>query len=527
MLDLIIKNATVYDGSGNPPFVADVAIRESTIDHVGTLNPTPEARRVVDATGLILSPGFIDAHSHSDTNLLVNPNAESKIHQGITTEIIGMCGSSPFPLRGKELEQTRAHLSRFDLTLDWNDICGYIERLQQQRPAVNVALFVGQGTIRASVVGFDDNKPTPDQIREMQREVQFALDHGAIGLSTGLIYPPGFFADTAEIIELARAAKPYNAIYSSHIRGEADTLFDAIDEALHIGFDAGVSVQIAHLKASGKSNWGKVAHAIEMIERAADQGLDVLFDKYPYIASATSLDSLLPRWAHVGGPDQTLKRIVFEESRQRIINDVAPEQESARGWDSILITFAGCDEFRQFEGLSVHEIAQKINRSPVETFLILLEKSRMSAAIASFSMSQEDTDLAILHPRGLLCTDSSAWAPYGKLGVGKPHPRAYGSFPKFLNDYVKERSLLSLEQAIAKITNHTAQRFRLKQRGLIRKGYFADIVLFDVQRLRDRATYKEPHQFPDGIEMVIVNGAISVDENKTSDKRAGAVLTRT
>jgi N-acyl-D-amino-acid deacylase len=526
MLDIIIKSATIYDGSGNQPFAADVTIKDGRIDFVGELEGREEAKQTIDGSNLILSPGFIDTHSHSDTNLLVNPNAESKIHQGITTEVIGSCGSSAFPLRGKRLELAKSNLSQYDLEVDWSDISGYMKRLEQSGPAVNVVIFVGLGSIRASTMGYGDEKPSAEELEAMKRDVWISLENGARGLSTGLIYPPDFFADTEEIIELAREGKGYGAIYSSHIRGEGDTLLEAIEEALKIGFESGIGVQVSHLKASGKQNWGKVKRAIEMIEEAREKGLDVQFDKYPYIASATGLDSLLPKWAHVGGVDETLSRLSDAEMSKRIRAEVRPELETARGWESILITFAGSAEFEEYEGESVAEIAGKLNMEPYDAFVLLLARSRLNAAIASFSMSQEDTDMAILHPLGLLCTDSSAWAPYGKLGIGKPHPRAYGSFPKYFNDYVKSQNALSLEEAIAKVTRRSAERFGLRERGLIREGYFADILLMDWKRLQDRATFKEPHQYADGIEYVIVNGTVTVDKGKTTNERGGKILKR-
>ncbi len=525
MFDLLIKNGTILDGSGSPAKAADVAIQGDTIAEVSQLGSV-EARETLDATNLLITPGFIDAHSHSDMNLIINPNAESKLRQGVTTEIIGQCGSSAFPLQGPYRIQIQEDMEKYNLEITWTDIEGYCENLQAGSPAVNVALFIGQGAIRGSVLGYENRKPDPDQLKRMQLEVEKAMDCGALGLSTGLIYAPSYFADTVEIAALAQATRKANGLYASHIRGEGDTLLDAIQEAIQIGREAGVGVQVSHLKASAPRNWGKVRQAIELIEQARADSLDVQFDKYPYLASSTSLDSLLPKWAHEGGAEATLSRLADPAMRTKILDAVSVNNEGEKGWDSILLAFSGCEKYQAWEGETLAEIARKIGIDPFDLFIDLLVCSRLATAICSFSMCQEDTDLALMHTCGLVCSDSSAWAPYGVLSHGKPHPRAYGTFPKFFRDYVKERPLLALEDAVAKVTSRCAERFELKKRGRIRPGYFADLVVLDWKRFFDTATYANPHQYPTGVEGVIVNGVVTLWQGSLTGKRAGRILAK-
>lgn len=525
MFDLLIKNGTVLDGTGSPARIADVAIEGDTIAEVGQLGPV-EAPETLDATNLMITPGFIDAHSHSDMNLIINPNAESKVRQGVTTEIIGQCGSSAFPLRGAYRNQIQEDMKKYNLEISWTDIEGYCDKFRAVMPAVNVALFVGQGAIRGSVLAYENTKPDAKQLKDMQLEVEKAMDCGALGLSTGLIYSPSYFADTEEIVALAHVAGKRNGLYASHIRGESDTLLDAIREAIQIGREAGVGVQVSHLKASGPQNWGKVRQAIELIEQARSESLNIQFDKYPYIASSTSLDSLLPKWAHEGGAEATLSRLADPAERAKILEAVSVNNEAEKGWDSILLAFSGCEKYQTYEGETLGEIARKTGMKPFDLFVDLLVCSRLATAICGFSMCQEDTDLAITHPCGLVCSDSSAWAPYGVLSRGKPHPRAYGTFPKFFRDYVKERPLLELEQAVAKVTSRCAERFGLKKRGRISPGYFADLVIVDWERFFDTATYANPHQYPTGVEGVIVNGVVTLRQGSLTGKRAGRVLAR-
>ncbi len=523
MFDILITGAEVIDGSGAPAFRADVAISGEVIVEVGDLTGA-EAGRKIAATGLLLTPGFIDVHTHGDTSILVNPVAESKLRQGITTQIVGNCGSSAFPLKGERLSETRESLAKYDIVVDWDSAEGYFKRLKDARPAINVASLVGQGTIRASIMGDRDVPPNADELREMKAEVERAIVSGAIGLSTGLIYAPGYFASQEEITELARVAAQWSGLYASHIRGEGDTLLEAITEALAIGRDADCGVQVSHLKASAPRNWGKVRKAIDLIEAAEAGGLDVYFDKYPYTAGSTGLAIYVPRWARGEGVEKLIKYLRDPSERAKIFREADAENEGEEKWASIILISAECKEYRDFEGKNIKEIAEKLGRSIKDIFADILIKSRAGADIVCFTQSQEDTDLALIHRLGLVCTDSGVWAPYGPLSKIKPHPRAYGTFPRFFRQYVKEKKALTREAAVEKATGKSARRFGISKRGFIKKGCFADVVLLDWDSLRDTATYTDPHRYPEGIEGVLVNGALTLWRGKTTGLRAGKVL---
>jgi len=525
LFDLIIRGAEVNDGTGSPRFKGDVGIRAGRIASVGNL-AGQDAASEIDARGLTLTPGFIDVHGHGDTGILVNPQAECKIRQGITTQVVGQCGSSPFPLRNQRREDVRRNLARYGLELTWETAGEYFKTVEQARPAINSAFFVGQGAIRESVMGDKDLPPDPAQMREMKDEVARAMDAGAIGLTTGLIYTPGSFADTAELTELTKTAAEMGGMYASHIRGEGDPLLEAVDEALTIGKNAGCPVQISHLKASAPRNWGKVKTAIEIIEAAEARGQDVAFDKYPYTAGSTSLSTYLPRWAVGDGIERLMEHLESPEMRKRIFAEANDLNDGDKKWDSVVIIGAESKEFAPYEGLTVYEISRKTGRSLEDVFCDLLLKSRAEADIVCFTQSQEDTDMAILHRLGLVCTDSGVWAPYGPLARIKPHPRAYGTFPLFLKRYVKELKALTPEEAVRKITLQSAERFGLKDRGSVRPGYFADLVLLDWERLRDKATYQDPHQYPEGVEGVVVNGVLTLWKGEHTGERAGKVLRR-
>jgi N-acyl-D-amino-acid deacylase len=530
MFDVIVKNGYVVDGTGNPWFKADVGISSGKISEIGRLDQE-EASKIIDASKLVVSPGFIDMHSHSDLSLLINPKAESKVRQGITTEVIGNCGGSGAPLNDvlkEEIKKTTPIVEEANLELDWSTMAGYLNRLERQGVAVNVAPLVGHENIRVTTIGYDDRAPVKTELEEMKQTLAQAMKEGAFGMSTGLIYPPGCYAKTDELIELAKVVASFGGIYTSHIRGEGEKLLDSVKEAIEIGEKAGLPVEISHHKAGGKTNWGKVKESLKMMGEARARGVDVTCDVYPYIAASFGLSAMLPAWAHEGGTEKLLERLKDAKTRERLRREMeegAPGQSSplkSAGWDATQI--ARCRSHPEFEGKTVAEIAQNKKIDPFEFVFDLLIEENTAVSVVRFAMCEEDVCTVMQHPLSMIGTDSSAVAPYGVLGKGKPHPRSYGTFPRMLGKYVREERVLTLENAIRKMTSLPAQKLGLKDRGLIRKGICADIMVFNPERVVDKATYVDPHQYPDGIKYVLVNGKVTVERGKHTGTLSGKAL---
>jgi len=532
VVDLIISGGLVVDGTGRPAFAADVVVEADRITDIVSRQdgsagvPAEAAREVIDAVGRLVMPGFVDVHSHSDINILIDPSGASKIRQGITTEVVGNCGYSAFPLAGPILQEEREAHAKLGYDIDWTGVEDYFQRVETTRPAFNLATFVGHGNIRGAVLGYEDRPPTPDEMRAMEREVERAVCAGALGLSTGLIYAPGIFAATDEILALQKVAARCGGIYTSHVRGEGDTLLEAADEFFAVVEGAACQGQFSHLKASGPRNWGKVRRVIEMAERVNARGGKVCFDKYPYTASSTSLASLLPRWAREGGREQTVERLMDPALRGKIIYESAMHNEGHDGWASVLICEAGAPEFEKYQGWTLADAARDADMEAGEMFAELLIRSRLSTSICNFTMSQDDTDHAILHPLGMVCTDAACRAPQGPLSHDTPHPRAYGSFAKFFRDYVKERPLLTLEAAVAKVTDLPCEAFGLRGRGRIAPGYQADLLVIDWERFEDRSEFTQPHQFCAGLDAVVVNGVPTIVAGVETGRRGGRLLQR-
>jgi N-acyl-D-amino-acid deacylase len=530
MFDIIIKNAHVIDGTGTQRFKADIGIEDSKIVKIGNLQ-SEKAAQVIDASGLTASPGFIDMHSHSDLTLLINPKAESKIRQGITTEVIGNCGSSAAPLNEilrEEIRKTTPIVEEAGLELDWSTMKEYLERLEKQGTAVNVVPLVGHGSIRVCIMGHDNRAPTEAELEEMKQTLAQAMKEGAFGMSTGLIYPPGCYAKTDELIELSKVVAKFKGIYASHIRGEGDTLFNSVKEAIKIGEKAKVPVEISHHKAGGKTNWGKVKKTLKMMDEARARGIDVTCDVYPYTAGSFGLASMLPPWAHEGGSKKLLERLGDQKIREKLRKEMRegtpswPSPLKAAGWDATFI--ARSKGHPEFEGKSIEEITSSIDVDPFEFAFDLLIEENASVSVVRFAMCEEDVQTVLQYPFSMIGTDSSAVAPYGVLSQGKPHPRGYGAFPRVLGKYVRERKILTLEKAIHKMTWLPAQKLRLRDRGLIKEGMYADITIFNPEIVIDKADYAEPHRYPKGIEYVLVNGKVVIERNEHTGALAGKVL---
>jgi len=483
--------------------------------------------RVIDASGLTAAPGFIDIHSHSDFVLPANPLAYSKIHQGVTTEVVGNCGMSPAPLRNA----TRAELRRYTqflgdcLTWEWTSFGSYLDHLQEPGLALNVVPLVGQGTVRIAVMGFADREPTPEEMGDMQDLVGQCIDEGAFGISTGLIYPPGCYCSTEELIQVCRPAGEKGRPYFTHIRGEGDTLLDSVTEAITIGEATGMPVQISHLKAAGESNWGKSAAALALIDQARQRGLDASGDVYPYLAGSTTLTAVLPLWANEGGVGALLARLGDDEVRARMRDEMLVGHSGlteTHRWDGTQIAF--CPHRPEYEGLTIVELADERGTHAVDFVLELLGECQAEVGMVSFMMDEGDLERFLKHPAVMVGSDSMALAPFGQLGEGKRHPRSYGTFPRVLGRYVRDRGLLGLEEAVHKMTGLPAAKLKLRDRGLLRIGQKADIVLFDPQSVEDRATFAEPYQYPRGIHWVLVNGKVVIEEGTHTEENPGIVL---
>ncbi len=520
--DLIIKGGTVIDGTGKDGFPADVAVKGDKIVAVGNLKGAG-ARLVLDARGRIVSPGFIDIHAHSDVTPFINPNCESKIHQGVTTELNGNCGWSGFPIVPSELKKLVK--KEYGDKKRWS-LSELLNLLEKRGTSVNYAILVGHGTVREAVMGMQRRAPTKQELEQMKALVKEAMEQGAFGLSTGLEYPPGMFADTEEIIELCKVVARHGGFYATHMRSEDVKLIEAVEEALKIARNAELPLEISHLKAAGRANYWKMDRVLEMIEKAKKEGIDVNADRYPYTAFSTTLTIFFPEWAHDGGMKKFLERLKDPETRKKMWKETELNVETANSWDNILIVKVKTKKNTRFVGKTVAEAAKLAGKDSFNFACDLLLEEKGEVMMVGFGMSEENTIKVLTHPLTMLCSDGSSLAPYGPLSEGLPHPRNYGAFPRFIARYVREKKVLSLPEAIKKMTYMPAEKMGLKGRGHIAKGKFADIVVFDFNTIKDTATFLNPHRYPEGIDYVIVNGKLVIDKGRHTGARPGRVLRR-
>ncbi len=506
-VSLVFRGGIVFDGLGNPGIVADVAVEGNIVVAIGA-NLSSVGTHEIDARGLAVSPGFIDPHSHTDDELLINPSADSKIRQGVTTEICGQDGSSKGLWNGDGSGE--GSLSEF------------LASIAEVGPSVNLGSSIGAGTVRGAVVGFDDRPATPEELETMAMLVGEARSGGALGLSSGLEYVPGVFAGKEELVRLAAEFRGTGLPYTSHMRNEDDELLAAIEEALQIGVAAGVPVNVSHLKAQGERNWWKAEVALATLQRASDAGQGVSFDRYPYVAYSTGLASLFPPWVRNGGTDAFIGRLANGHAgiRGAVLEKVA----KLGSWDAVQISSTASSQLRWAEGKRLGTLASERGVDPYDLTVQLVIEDRNSTGIVGFGMSEENTERMLAHPLGMLCSDGSALATHGELGEGTPHPRSYGSFARLLGYYVRERGLLSLENAVKKMTSMPADLFRLRGRGRLEPGVFADIAVFDPETIQDTATFAAPHQYAVGMEHVCVNGTMVVRDGEHTGATPGRIL---
>jgi dihydroorotase/N-acyl-D-amino-acid deacylase len=527
--DLLIRGGRVVDGSGRLAYTADVAIKDDRIVKIGNLSQATAAR-VIDARNLVIAPGFIDMLGQSETYLLIDPRANSKVMMGVTTEITGE-GESIAPINDRQIKEQEDFLRRFNLTIDWRTLAEYFKRLEKQGSGVNLGTFVGATQVREYVIGYDDRPPTSQELDQMKKLVAEAMRDGALGLSTSLQYVPARFAKTDELVELAKVAHQYGGIYATHQRSEANTIDASLDEVFEIAQKAQIPVEIWHLKTAYKKNWGRMAHVLTRIKQARDRGLDVTADIYPYIAGSTALSACLPPWALEGGTEKMLNRLRDPQTRQRLKKEIAEEQTE---WENIYLGSGGPSgvligavvnrELESLQGKRISEIAEQQKKDPLDVVFDLILADHGQTGAIYFMMSEADMRAAMQSPFVSFCTDSGARATDGPLAGSKSHPRGWGSYPRILGRYVRDEKLLSLETAVHKMTGAPAARVGLRERGLIKEGTFADITVFDPAKVIDRATFESPNQYPAGIEYVLVNGKISVDKGQRTPALAGRVL---
>ena len=522
--DIIIKNGLIIDGSGAPAYQKDIGLIGDKIIAIDDLKKAT-ADIIIDGEGLVVSPGFIDIHTHTDIQLLVNSKAESKIHQGVTTEMSGNCGYSPFPFNDDDFQEFDKHtFEQYRIHIDWRNTDGYLRRLEDHKISINHATLTGQGTLRSIVIGNNDVQANPEQIKEMKDMMERSMAEGSFGLSTGLEYAPGSYASTEELIELNKVVAKNGGIYATHIRSEDDFVEEAIREALQICKEAGVSTQISHLKACNKANWHKIDHVLEMIDTAASSGMQVKADRYPYIAYSTGLIMFLPLWSRQGSTEEILSRLQDKNMATKIKDHAENKGQSIGGWDRVVISSCYSEKNKIWEGKSVQACALELNKTPFEFIRNILIEENNRVSMIGFAMDENNLKKVLSSSHVMIGSDGTAVAPYGKLSEGKPHPRFYGTFPRVLGKYTREDNIFDLATAVNKMTYMPAAKLGLQRRGLIAKDYFADIVLFNPDTVVDNASFTDPHQFPSGIEYVIVNGKITIENGKHTGAQAGSVI---
>lgn len=525
---LLLRGGMVVDGTGSPGHRGDVAVVGDRIAAVGDLTGW-SADVTLDVTGLVVAPGFIDMHTHSDLALLINGRAESKLRQGVTTEVIGMCGFSPAPCPEGRREEIQALFGGWarEVEWTWGSFAQYLEALRDRGTSVNVVPLTGHGILRAGVMGQENRPPTASELDGMRAAVREAVDQGAFGFSSGLVYAPSMFADADELAALAAEMSAAGGIYFSHIRGESETLLDAVAEAVEIGRRGGVAVQIAHMKCEGQAYWGTVAAALDAVERAQQEGVDATFDVYPYTAWNTGLGQLLPAWAREGGPEAVVGRLRDPALRAKVREELAAAAAADEGrWERRLLAGVETDANRALQGMTLAAIAEQRGAAAEDVVMDLLIEESGQASMVGFGMSEEDVRGVLSHRLAMIGSDAAASAPYGVLGEGHPHPRTYGTFARVLGHYARDEGLFPLEEAVAKMTSRPAAKLGLADRGRLAPGLAADIAVFDAGTVADRATYQEPQQYPIGVRYVIVNGVVELDGEENQGRWPGRVLGR-
>jgi N-acyl-D-amino-acid deacylase len=530
MIDLLIANGRIVDGSGRPGYSADVAISGERIVSVGNLAHV-EAARTIDATGMVVSPGFIDIHTHSDLSLLIEPKGMSKVRQGVTTEVSGNCGYSPYPVAPDGADAIREMMSGLhgeEVDWTWTDLAGYRDVAAERGLGINIAPLVGHGALRGAVVGFEDRQATPDDIRAMQRLVAEAMEQGAYGLSTGLTLAPSAYGDTDEVVALAEAMAFYpGRFYTSHIRLWAGYHIKGVAEAIEIGRRANVPVQVSHMAVNDPPYWGQADSVIAVCEDAVADGFDVTFDVYPYAASSSGFSQCIPTWAQSGGTQALLQRLRDPDTRKQIRSDML-EHGLFRGWpwlwDRLQVSSAYTPEVAAFEGMNFEQAGEQMDLDPIDAALTLMELDEAKLRIIFYYRTEEDMKSFLRHPMGMMGSDGLAIQASGPLGAGRPHPRSYGAHSRVLGLYVRETAVLTIEEAVYKMSGQVAARLGMSDRGLIADGMVADIAVFDPATVADQATFENPHQYAVGVPYVLVNGELVVADGQHTGALPGRVL---
>jgi N-acyl-D-amino-acid deacylase len=535
MFDLLFRNAFLLDGAGAEGRPADLAVSG---DHIAAIEPSnralaaAEAARPIDLRGLALAPGFIDVHTHSDFSLLADPRAESKIRQGVTTEVVGNCGYSPFPVSPDRTEELRASLRDIGsglVDLTWRDLAGYRRAVESQGIALNLVPLVGHGALRGATVGFADRPAMADELAAMRRLAAQAMEQGAFGFTTGLTLTPSMFGSTEEIVAITKVVAEYGGFYATHMRVWARNQLNARVEAIEVGRRAALPVQLSHNTLVGREFWPLMDEVLALIDREREAGVDVAFDFYPYVAGGTGFYQLLPRWANDGGQLALAKRLRDPSLRRRIRDDAVAGwfEGIAWDWDAILIAEVGADELRAYQGKTIAEVADLLHQQPLDAALELMARSdHAHLDVVVFNQAEENVAKLMRHPLATIGSDGNAIAPDGPTGEGSPHPRFYGTFPRVLGRYVRDQQIVTLPEAIRKMTALSAERVGIRDRGVLQVGKRADLVAFDPNQVIDRAEFGNPHDYPVGIKYVVVNGQIVLAKGRRTDARPGRVLER-
>ena len=523
--DIVIKNGTIVDGTGGPIWQGDLGLVGDTIAAIGSID-AQQGRRVLDASGLHVSPGFIDIHSHSDGTIFAYPTADSRAYQGVTTEVTGQCGFSAAPLMGVDADKRRSDLAEESgVPVEWDTVESYFETLDEIGVSLNQAMMLGHGAVRQTVAGSEDRLLSEDEMKEVERLVEVGMDAGAFGLSTGLEYVPGMYTPTEEIVRLTRIVARRGGFYASHIRNEESSLLEAIDEAVFIGRSTGARVQISHFKSAGPANWGKQRSALHLVESARRDGVNVLADAYPYSAYSTSITIFLPGWSLAGGWPQLEARLNDEDTRDRVRSETtAKVNMNPGGFDRIVLISTRTEENRWVVGRSVAEVGEEWGIEPVDAALRLVLEEEGMVGMIGHGISPANVEMVLSHPLVMVGSDGASVAPTGKAAEGNPHPRFYGAFARVLAHYRRDRQIFDLQTAVKKMTSMPADQAGIRDRGRIARGKKADLVLFNANEVQDQATFENSHQFATGIEHVLVNGESVIEAGSHTGARPGSVL---